>query len=379
MQFDTAVLRNLLSKDVTDFLIRIALIAFLVVLCFRIVTPFANLLLWGLILAVALYPLHQRFTKRLRGRQGLAATLLVVVGLFIIGAPTLMLGESFAGHVQNAYTAYENDTITIKKPDPAVADWPLVGKRVYRAWSAAADDLPGYLKRHRPELKKVLGGALSASANTAVSLLLFLGSLVVAGIMMAYGEAGGQVTLRILERLTGPIKAPRLQSLTVTTIRSVASGVVGVAFIQALLLGVGFVLAGIPAASVLALVALLIGIMQIPALIISLPAVAYIWWSGDASTTSNVLFSIYLLVAGMADNFLKPLLLGRGVDVPMPIILLGALGGMVWTGIIGLFVGAVVLAVGYKGFMLWIDNNKEEDGVTPDKPSVATPHSPVSE
>jgi len=142
-------------------------------------------------------------------------------------------------------------------------------------------------------------------------------------------------------------------------VRSVSSGVIGVAFIQSLLLGVGFLMAGIPAAGVLAFLVLLIGIVQLPAMLISLPAIAYLWWSGDASTTSNVVYTAYLLVAGMADNVLKPILLGRGVDAPMPVILLGALGGMVSSGIIGLFVGAVALAVGYQIFMEWVDSPGE--------------------
>jgi predicted PurR-regulated permease PerM len=138
--------------------------------------------------------------------------------------------------------------------------------------------------------------------------------------------------------------------------------VIGVAFIQALLLGIGFIMAGIPAAGVLALVVMLIGIVQLPAAIISLPAIAYLWWAGDASTTSNIFYSIYLIIAGMADNVLKPLLLGRGVDAPMPVILLGALGGMVSSGIIGMFIGAVLLAVGYQIFMEWVSNSEEGAG-----------------
>ena len=127
-----------------------------------------------------------------------------------------------------------------------------------------------------------------------------------------------------------------------------------------MLLGVGFVLAAIPAAGVLALIVLLLGIAQLPATIVSLPVIAYLWWSGDASTASNIFFTVYLLAAGMADNILKPLLLGRGVDAPMPVILLGAMGGMVSSGIIGLFIGAVLLAVGYQIFMGWVDEGEEE-------------------
>jgi len=183
--------------------------------------------------------------------------------------------------------------------------------------------------------------------------------LIIAGIMMAYGQEGASAMSRIICRFAGKEDGPELYSLSTATIRSVSMGVVGVAFIQALLLGLGFMAAGIPAAGVLAILVLLLGILQLPAVIISLPAIAYIWWAGD-STVMNIVFSVYLIIAGMADNVLKPLLLGRGVDAPMPIILLGALGGMVSAGLIGLFVGAVILALGYVIFMAWVADADEQ-------------------
>ena len=159
------------------------------------------------------------------------------------------------------------------------------------------------------------------------------------------------------------MRGPRLQKLATATVRSVAAGVIGVAFIQAILLGMGFMFAGIPAAGVLALLVMFLGILQVPALIVTLPAIAWLWVSGDGSTTSNIVWTIYLGVAGMADNVLKPLLLGRGVDAPMPVILIGALGGMVTGGIIGLFVGGVLLAVGYQLFMEWVDDVRDRTAV----------------
>ena len=367
MQLDNATFRKLLSKDLTETLIRFGLIAFMVVVCVWVFEPFAKFALWALILAVALYPLHQRLTNSLNGRQGLSATLLVVASLILIGAPTAMLGDSFAGHAKDAYTAFENDTITIKQPNPSVAEWPIIGEKLYHAWSAAADDLPGYLKEYRPQLKQILGKVLGTAADTAGAVLLFFGALIVAGIMMAYGGPGSQAIQRILCRLTDPMRGVRLQALITATIRSVATGVIGVAFIQALLLGVGFYMAGVPAAGVLSVIVLLIGIAQVPASIIALPVVAYIWWSGDASTAINIVWTIYLIAAGMADNLLKPLLLGRGVDAPMPVILIGAIGGMVSAGIVGLFIGAVLLAVGYKAFMLWVDDDEEGTSAEPEK------------
>jgi predicted PurR-regulated permease PerM len=311
-------------------------------------------MLWALILAVVLYPLHQRLAQRIGDRQGRAATLLVLVGLLVIGAPTLMLGNSLADHAQSFYNDFHNQTISIKPPPASVAEWPLIGEKVSALWTRAAENLPALLHELQPQLEGFAKSALAAVANAVGGILQFLGSLIVAGIMMAYGRAGSDALLKIICRLTSPVKGPKLHSLSTLTIRSVALGVIGVAFIQALLLGVGFVWAGIPAAGVLALVVLLLGIAQLPALLVSLPVIGYIWWSGD-SNADNIMYSVYIIVAGMADNFLKPLLLGRGVDVPMPIVLLGALGGMVTSGMIGLFLGAVLLSLGYQIFMEWVD------------------------
>jgi predicted PurR-regulated permease PerM len=353
MQTDIKVFRKLLSKDLMDVLIRLGLTVFLVVMCYRVFEPFIGLVLWGLILAVALYPLHQWIVKRVGDRQGRAATLIVLAGLLLIGVPTVMLGSSFADRIYDVITGFESNEITISPPDPSVADWPVVGQKVYNAWNSAAQDLPALLKKIEPQLIEFSKFLLSLAASTAGGIFKFLGSLIIAGIMLAYGRPGSLAMQRIISRLAGQEKGPRLHALSTATIRSVATGVIGVAFIQALLLGIGFIWAGVPGSGILAFIVLLFGIAQLPAAVISLPVIGYIWWTGD-STAMNVFFSIYLLIAGMADNVLKPLLLGRGVDAPMPIILLGALGGMVTSGIIGLFAGAVLLAVGYQIFMEWV-------------------------
>jgi len=350
-----------LSKEMTDVLIRVALIAVVVYLCLRVFTPFIGLMMWALILAVALYPLHQGLARRLGGRTGRAATLIVLIGILLIGLPTAMLGSSFAGHIHSVYAAFDGNTVEISAPNPAVAEWPLVGERIYSAWQAAATDLPAFLEKLQPQLGNMAKQALAMAASTAGSVLLFLGSLVIAGIMMAYGESGSRAMEQISVRLSGPTAGRRVHRLSTATIRSVATGVIGVAFIQALLLGIGFLFAGIPAAGVLAVIVLLLGILQAPALLVSLPAIGYIWWAGDGGTVMNVVWTVYLLVAGFADNVLKPLLLGRGVDVPMPVVLLGALGGMVSGGIVGLFVGAVILAVGYQLFMDWVNEGQQAD------------------
>jgi len=184
--------------------------------------------------------------------------------------------------------------------------------------------------------------------------LLFLASFIVGCIFMAYGSSSARSGRAFFHRVAGSAKGEELVKLVVATIRAVALGVIGIAVIQSLLVGLALMLAGIRVAGVLAIITLILGIAQVPALIVTLPVIIYIWASGDYSTGMAITHTIVLLVVGMADNVLKPLMLGRGVDVPMPVILLGALGGMATGGILGMFVGATALALGYKVFQSWI-------------------------
>ncbi|MNL05851.1 putative inner membrane protein [compost metagenome] len=189
-----------------------------------------------------------------------------------------------------------------------------------------------------------------------MGFLTFIFSLIIAGIFMAYGEAGSRASVQIASRISGPDRGPGMAALCTATIRAVALGVVGIAFIQMLLVGLGFVLKGVPGAGLLALAVLLLGIMQLPATLITVPVIAYVF-ATEGPSTATIVFAIYVFVAGLVDNVLKPLLLGRGVDVPMPVVLIGALGGMVTSGIIGLFIGPVILAVGYQLFWQWVQDS----------------------
>ncbi|MEO1079381.1 MAG: AI-2E family transporter [Pseudomonadota bacterium] len=361
MAMDREALRELLAGDVLDFFIRLGLIVLAVVACERIFAPFIPIMSWGLILAVSFYPLHLTLMARLGTSPGRAATLLVLAILLLIGVPTVLLGTSFATHIFEVVGNFNAEEVHIRPPTDAVRDWPLIGERVYDTWMLASTDLPALFEELQPHLGNFSRTALSSAAGTAGTLFFFFGAMIVAGIMMAYGESGSGAMRRVFRRVAGSGRGADLHRLATLTVRSVALGVVGVAAIQAVLLGLGFLVAGIPAAGLLALVVLVVGILQLPALIISLPVVAYLWGFTEHSTVINAGLTVYLLVAGAADNVLKPILLGRGVDVPMPVVLLGALGGMVGAGIIGLFIGAVVLSVGYELFMGWVDEMADAD------------------
>jgi predicted PurR-regulated permease PerM len=349
------------ASRMLDALIRAGLIAVLVVLCYRVFHPFLTLMMWAVILAVTLYPLHQMLARRMRGRQGLAATVLVILGSVVIVAPTALLMNSLGDSVRGLISDVQNHRLQIPAPRESVKDWPVVGERIHSTWSAAHADFPAFVQRLQPKIGTLAQRALHIVASIGGGLLLFLSSFIVAGIVMAYGESGARAAHAIFVRVAGKERGEALASLSTATTRAVAQGVIGVAFIQATVIGLALILAHIPFAGVLAIIVLVLGIAQVPALIVTLPAIVYIWMSGDYSTVIAATHTVILLIAGMADNVLKPLMLGRGVDAPMPVILFGALGGMASSGIVGMFVGATLLAVGYQIFMSWVANGEPAD------------------
>jgi predicted PurR-regulated permease PerM len=262
--------------------------------------------------------------------------------------------NSFGSTVHDLVDAVQNETLQVPPPGESVKGWPLVGDKIYGLWSKAYTDLPDLVHSMQPKIGELARKALSIVANISIGVLQFLASLIVAGILMAHGAAGARTSRTILARFVGGERGASFQTLSTATIRGVAQGVIGIAFVQAILVGLVLLLAGVPWAGVLAAITLVLSIAQVPALLVIIPVIAYIWMSGDYGAGAAVLHTVLLLAAGLADNILKPLMLGRGVDAPMPVILLGALGGMASGGILGMFVGATALALGYQIFMSWV-------------------------
>jgi predicted PurR-regulated permease PerM len=349
------------SSPLLDILIRASLIGGLAVLCYQIFSPFLTLIVWSIILAVTMYPFHQWLARRVRGKQWLASTILVIVGLLLIITPMALLMNSFADTLRHFISGVQQNTLEIPAPREGVEKWPIVGKKIHDVWSKAHTDLPGFVQSLQPKIGELAQTALSMVASIGTGLLLFLVSFLLASILMTYGESAARNSRAIFVRVAGVTRGEALVKLSTATIRAVALGVIGVAFIQAILIGLALLLAGVPAAGVLTIIALVLGIAQVPALVVTLPAVVYIWSSGDYGTGVAITHTIILLLTGMTDNVLKPLMLGRGVDAPMPVILLGALGGMASRGVLGMFVGATLLALGYQIFMAWVANSPNSD------------------
>ncbi len=246
-------------------------------ICFQVFSPFLSLMTWALILAVTLYPLHQSVAAKIGGRQGLAATLLVLLGIVVVVVPTAALMNSLGDSVHRLINDVQNNTLQVPPPREGVAEWPLVGEQVHAFWTKAHTDLPALVQSMQPKIGNLAAAALGFVAGIGGGLLQFLASLAVAGIMMAFGEGGARAIRSIFERVADGKRGAEFVDLSTATIRAVAKGVLGVAFLQAIIVGICLLIAGIPWAGVLAVIVLVLGIAQVPALIVTLPAIGYLW------------------------------------------------------------------------------------------------------
>jgi predicted PurR-regulated permease PerM len=344
---DRAFLRRVLEAS-----LYIGLVALLVIWCFQIVRPFITPIVWGVIIAIALHPLYARLCRVMGGRRGLSATILVVAFLAVLLGPSIAITTSLVESATALAGDLEQGTLDVPPPPSGVAEWPVVGDQVHATWSMASENLGAALEQAEPQLRAVGHWILSRGATAGFGIVMFAVSVAIAGVVLSYGEQGTEQARRVARRLVGD-RGDALLELTRSTVQSVTRGILGVALIQAFLAGVALIAAAVPAAGLWALLVLFVAVVQIPTLVILLPIVAYVF--AVHSTGAAVAFAIWMVAVGASDNVLKPLLLGRGVDTPMLVIFMGAIGGFILEGIIGLFVGAIVLSVGYKLFLVWLE------------------------
>ena len=344
--------------------IRIGLVVILIWWCFNIVKPFVLPFLWGAIFAVALYPLFRNLQSLLGGRERLAATFIALVALALLISPIVFLSQSLIKNSQTLSVKIQAGSLTIPPPSAKVKEWPLVGARLHQTWLRASNNLDETLDRFKPQLEAAGRKLLSFTAGVGMEIFRFILAIIIAGVLMVYARGGTRTLERNSERLMGPERGPEIVKLTGATIRSVAQGVLGVALIQSILAGAGFIVMGVPFTGLWALAVLVLAIVQLPTIVVMGPIIIYVF--SVAEPLPAALFAAWSIFVGVSDTFLKPIFLGRGMDIPMLVILLGAIGGMVLSGIIGLFIGAVVLAVGYRLFFAWLDQDiSQEDEAMP--------------
>jgi predicted PurR-regulated permease PerM len=340
-----------LARTTVEVLVRVGVLLVLVVWCFWITRPFIVAVLWGAILAVAVHPGYRRLCHWLGGREGLAAAILSLLALLLLIGPLSMMTTALVGNIADLAERLSGGQIVIPPPPTTLAEWPFLGPRVERLWQLASVNLLSAMQEVQPQLRALGGWLLSLVAGIGLGLLNFVAAVVIAGLLLAYSTGGGRLAQAFATRLVGE-RGPELAGLAEQTVRNVARGVLGTALIQSALAGTGFVVAGVPWAALLTLACFLLCVVQIGPAIVLIGAVVYVFSS--AGTLIGSLFLAWCVLVGLVDNVLKPLLIGRGSNVPMAVILAGVLGGLLAHGLIGLFVGPIVLALGYELFRAWL-------------------------
>lgn len=352
--------RAAVTKNAIEIAIKISLLGIMVIISFQLIRPFLIPVVWGIILAVAMEPFIVKVAAMLGGKRSLAAVLFVLLIVATLIVPTVLMTLSSIDAVQTLSAQMESGNLVVPPPPAKVADWPLVGDSVFQAWQLAANNLEGALTQYSPQIKAVAGKVLGSVGGGLAGIFMAIISTCIAGVFLAKSVKSVAVAEKVFTRLAGD-KGPEFTALATATIRGVMQGVVGVAVIQAILAAIGMMVVGVPAAGLWSVLVLVCAVAQLPPILILGPVAAYVFSVAD--TTPAVIFLIWAMLVSASDGFLKPLLMGRGVDIPMLVILIGALGGMMLSGIIGLFVGAVVLAIMYTLFMAWLgenDNTSEE-------------------
>jgi predicted PurR-regulated permease PerM len=340
-----------LSRNAIDSLVRVSILALLVYWAFLLVQPFLVSIAWSVILVIVLYPAYSWSISRLRLPSAVAAGLIVALCFIILLGPATWLGLSLGASIRWFAQRLASGELRIPPPVEAVRTWPLVGAKTYELWNLASINFTEALAKTEPVLRPLSSRLLVFASSAGLSMVKFIISVIIAGFLFKPGPSMVRSAGAIFRRLTTEHGDEYVQLVGIT-IRNLARGVIGVALLQALLVGVGLIVAGVPAAGLISLSVLILAIIQVGSAIVIIPLVIWSFFAMD--TFAAVLFSIYMVPVSIIDNVLRPLIMARGLKTPMLVLLIGLLGGVWIHGLIGLFVGPIVLAIGWELLGIWV-------------------------
>ena len=341
---------GLADASIVDLIIRVACLALLLAWSVLIIRPFLPIMAWAVILAVVLYPGFVWCTKRLRLPPMAAALLMTLASLAVLFGPITWLSLSLIESLRSFAHRLEAGDIPIPPPHDSVKGWPLIGGQLFELWQQASTNLEAAIMQITPELKPFAGTLFSFASSSGISMLSFITAVLLSGFLFVPGPALADKARHAVRHIAAQ-RGDEFMHLTSVTIRNLARGVIGVSLLQAILIGVGLIVAGIPGAGLLALCALILGILQIGTMIVVVPVLIFAWM--QMSTAAALVLTIYLVPVGLLDNILRPIVMAHGLKTPMLVILIGVLGGVLVHGMIGVFVGPVVLAIAWELLAAW--------------------------
>jgi len=334
-----------------DIAIRLLVIAILLTTTFMILSPFILLLVWAIIIAVAIMPLYKKFEKLFGKRKKLSIVIFTLLMAHVLILPLFAVSGSLIEYVQIIAGHMQDGSFHIPPANEAVKSWPLIGDKIFDLWQQSSENLAEVVEHFQDQIISFSSYLLSAIGGFGMGMAQFFFSIIIAGVLISNRESLVERTKLLSIKLAGE-NGHNYIPMIGATIRSISQGVMGVAVIQGVLSYIGFALAGIPGAEFWALAVAVLAIIQLPPLLIMIPVMIYEF--SVASTLVAVTLTVYLVLVSLSDNVLKPILFGRGGDIPMLVLLIGSIGGMLAFGIIGLFIGSVVLAIFYKIYQEWL-------------------------
>jgi len=352
------------GQDIIQLAIRLGLLALLIYWTFVLIRPFVPILAWSIVLAVALYPVFSLISRLLGGRPKLAAAILTVINLAIVIGPATWLGLSAVEGAKDLAGYVATGNLAVPSPPDGVKSWPVIGPQLHELWNHASSNIRAVLRDVAPHLKPLAGIVLALASNAGVGTLKFLLSVALAGFLFPHGSQLAAAGRDFFHRVV-PEHSEHFLELAGATIRAVSQGVIGIAIVQSLLAGIGFKLAGIPGAGLLAFAVMILTIVQIGAAIVMFPVIIWIWLDKDFTTA--LLLTLFLLLVGVLDNLLKPIVMGRGLTTPTLVILVGVIGGTLAHGIVGLFIGPIILSLAWELTVAWIRADRA-DAALPQRP-----------
>ena len=343
-----------------DLAIRLGLMATIVYWTLVIIRPLLAMIIWSVVLAVALYPLFEWVAGVLGGRRRLAAVILTVCCVLIVLGPMAWAGLSLIESAQAFSRHLEQGDLSLPAPVEGIKSWPFVGEQIYNLWELASTNFQAAFAKVGPQLKPIGGSLVSVAGTAGTGLLTFITSVVIAGFLFVPGpslvstvKAGAR---RVIMR-----RADEFVDLMGSTIRKVSRGVIGIAILQAALAGLGMAATHIPGAAVMTFAALILGIIQVGPSVLLIPVIIWTWMAME--TTVALVFTAYMVPVCLVDNVLRPVIMGRGLTTPMPVIFAGLLGGVLAYGVIGVFIGPIVLAVAWGLLIAWIGDEQSTAAV----------------
>jgi predicted PurR-regulated permease PerM len=352
-----------LHSDLGRSTLAIFFIAGLLVICLWILRPFLPAIVWATTLVIATWPLMRRVEARLWGSRGLAVTAMTVTLLLLFVAPFwLAIGTILANSDQIVRWGQAITTMQFPPPPVWLGEVPIIGTRAVEAWQRFQEtDGREALQHVRPYAGTITEWFFGAVGDFGIVLLQFLLTVGVAAIMYAQGERAAAAVVRFGKRLAGA-RGQQAVLLAGQAIRGVALGVIVTAFIQAAIGSAALLVAGVPYAPILSAIMFMLCIAQLGPGLVLVPAV--IWMFANGGTAAAAFLLVCSVVAIGADNVLRPLLIRKGVDLPLLLILVGVIGGLIAFGLIGIFLGPTVLAVGYTLLAAWVAEVDEPANLT---------------